>query len=37
MARQFNENQAATASQALDQQVALAKQMIGKYNDSIRA
>jgi hypothetical protein len=37
MARQFNENQAATARQALDQQVELAKQMINKYNDSIRA
>ena len=37
MARQFNENQAAMASQALDQQVELAKQMIEKYNDSIRA
>jgi hypothetical protein len=37
MARQFNENQAATARKALDQQVELAKQMIKKYNDSIRA
>jgi hypothetical protein len=35
--RQFNENQAAMARQALDQQVEMAKQMIEKYNDSIRA
>ena len=37
MARQFNANQATMASQALDQQVELAKQYIAKYNDSIRA
>ena len=37
MARQFNENQAAMARQGLDQQVAWAKAMIQKYNDSIRA
>jgi hypothetical protein len=37
MARQFNANQAATASAALNQQLNLAKQMIAKYNASIRA
>jgi len=37
MARQFNENQAAMARDALNQQIELAKQMIEKYNDSIRA
>jgi len=37
MARQFNANQAATASAALNQQLSLGKQMIEKYNDSIRA
>ena len=36
-ARQFNEDQAAMARLGLDQQVAMAKQMIEKYNDSIRA
>jgi hypothetical protein len=35
--RQFNENQATMARQALDQQVELAKQMIEQVNDSIRA
>jgi hypothetical protein len=37
LARQFNENQAAKAKQALDQQVEMAKHMIEKYNGSIRA
>jgi hypothetical protein len=37
MVRQFNENEAATARQALDLQVERAKGMIEKYNDSIRA
>jgi hypothetical protein len=35
--RQFNENQAAMSRQALDEQVAMAWQMIEKYNQSIRA
>jgi len=37
MARQFNENQARVAKQAVDQQIELAKQMIAKYNDSIQS
>jgi hypothetical protein len=37
IARQFNAHQAAMASEALDQQVKLARQMIARYNDSIRA
>ncbi len=37
LARQFNANQSATANAALNQQLNLAKQMIAKFNDSIRA
>ena len=36
-ARQFNENQSAMARDGLDRQVEMAKQMIEKYNDAIRA
>jgi hypothetical protein len=37
MARRYNENQATMAQQAMNEQVAWAKAMIQKYNDSIQA
>jgi hypothetical protein len=37
MARRFNENEAALARQGLDQQVSMARAMIEKFNDSIKA